>query len=155
MTCWCWPGCTAPRWTTSGSGASPRSPGSAASRSGSRSQPGPSFGGDPRLGRAAVPRRSGPPCPSWSAGSGNGRTAGGHARLDYTQNAGHKTLVAPYSPRPAAGAPISAPIDWDELDDPSLRPDGVTVRTAFDRLADRGDPFRSVLNYDQTLPPIT
>jgi bifunctional non-homologous end joining protein LigD len=80
---------------------------------------------------------------------------GGHARLDYTQNAGHKTLVAPYSPRPAPGAPISAPIDWDELDDPSLRPDGVTIRTAFDRLADRGDPFRSVLSYDQTLPPIT
>jgi bifunctional non-homologous end joining protein LigD len=80
---------------------------------------------------------------------------GGHARLDYTQNAGHKTLVAPYSPRPAPGAPISAPIDWDELDDPSLRPDGVTIRTAFDRLADRGDPFRSVLTYDQTLPPIT
>ncbi|HEX4255650.1 MAG TPA: DNA polymerase ligase N-terminal domain-containing protein [Streptosporangiaceae bacterium] len=80
---------------------------------------------------------------------------GGHARLDYTQNAGHKTLVAPYSPRPAAGAPVSAPIDWDELDDPGLRPDGVTVRTVFDRLATRGDPFRSVLDYDQELPPIT
>ncbi|HEY6500917.1 MAG TPA: ATP-dependent DNA ligase, partial [Streptosporangiaceae bacterium] len=80
---------------------------------------------------------------------------GGHARLDYTQNAGHKTLVAPYSPRPAAGAPISAPIDWDELDDPGLRPDGITVRTVFGRLAERGDPFRSVLDYDQELPPIT
>jgi bifunctional non-homologous end joining protein LigD len=83
------------------------------------------------------------------------QSRGGHARLDYTQNAGHKTLVAPYSPRPAAGAPISAPIDWDELDDPALRPDGITVRTVFDRLAARGDPFRSVLNYDQELPPIT
>jgi bifunctional non-homologous end joining protein LigD len=80
---------------------------------------------------------------------------GGHARLDYTQNAGHKTLVAPYSPRPAPGAPISAPIDWDELDDPGLRPNGVTVRTVFTRLAERGDPFRSVLRYDQELPPIT
>ena len=47
---------------------------------------------------------------------------GGLARLDYTQNAINKTLVAPYSPRPAPGAPVSAPIDWDELDDPSLRP---------------------------------
>jgi bifunctional non-homologous end joining protein LigD len=83
------------------------------------------------------------------------QSRGGHARLDYTQNAGHKTLVAPYSPRPAPGAPISAPIDWDELDDPSLRPDGITVRTVFSRLAERGDPFRSVLNFDQTLPPIT
>jgi bifunctional non-homologous end joining protein LigD len=83
------------------------------------------------------------------------RERGGRARLDYTQNAGHKTLVAPYSPRPAAGAPVSAPIDWDELDDPALRPDGVTVRTVFGRLAERGDPFRSVLSYDQELPPIT
>lgn len=83
------------------------------------------------------------------------RDRGGRARLDYTQNAGHKTLVAPYSPRPAPGAPVSAPIDWDELDDPSLRPDGVTVRTVFGRLAERGDPFRTVLSFDQTLPPIT
>jgi bifunctional non-homologous end joining protein LigD len=83
------------------------------------------------------------------------RDRGGRARLDYTQNAGHKTLVAPYSTRPAPGAPISAPIDWDELDDPSLRPDGITVRTVSGRLAERGDPFRSVLSLDQTLPPIT
>jgi bifunctional non-homologous end joining protein LigD len=83
------------------------------------------------------------------------QSRGGHARLDYTQNAGHKTLVAPYSPRPAPGAPVSAPIDWDELDDPALRPDGITVRTVFGRLAERGDPFRSVLDFDQTLPPIT
>ncbi|MBV9920685.1 MAG: ATP-dependent DNA ligase, partial [Pseudonocardia sp.] len=47
----------------------------------------------------------------------------GLARLDYTQNAVNKTLVGPYSPRPAPGAPVSVPIGWDELDDPELRPD--------------------------------
>jgi bifunctional non-homologous end joining protein LigD len=78
----------------------------------------------------------------------------GQARLDYTQNAVNKTLVAPYSPRAAAGTPVSAPIDWDELDDPSLRSDGVTVREVFDRLERRGDPFRTVLATDQTLPPL-
>lgn len=82
------------------------------------------------------------------------RERGGHARLDYTQNAINKTLVAPYSPRPAPGAPVSAPIDWDELDDPGLRPDGVTIRTVFDRLAQRGDPFRAVLTTTATLPPV-
>ena len=46
---------------------------------------------------------------------------GGKARLDYTQNASIKTLVAPYAVRPADGAPVSAPIAWDELDDPELR----------------------------------
>ena len=44
------------------------------------------------------------------------RDRAGRARLDYTQNASHKTLVAPYSPRAEAGAPISAPLEWDELD---------------------------------------
>jgi bifunctional non-homologous end joining protein LigD len=78
----------------------------------------------------------------------------GRARLDYTQNVKNKTLVAPYSPRPAPGAPVSVPIEWDELDDPSLRPDGFTIRTVFDRLAERGDPFRTVLGPGQTLPPI-
>jgi bifunctional non-homologous end joining protein LigD len=83
------------------------------------------------------------------------RDRSGHARLDYTQNAGHKTLVAPYSPRPLAGAPVSAPIAWAELDDPALRPDSFTIRNIFARLAERGDLFRPVLDTTQVLPPIT
>ena len=78
----------------------------------------------------------------------------GLARLDYTQNAINKTLVAPYSPRPAPGAPVSAPIGWDELDDPDLRPDGFTIRSVLPRLAERGDLFRPVLLEEQRLPPI-
>ncbi|MCB0893951.1 MAG: ATP-dependent DNA ligase [Nocardioides sp.] len=83
------------------------------------------------------------------------RARGGLARLDYTQNAINKTLVAPYSPRPAAGAPVSVPIEWDELDDPDLRPDRWTIRTVLDRLAERGDPFRVLLGAAQELPEIT
>jgi bifunctional non-homologous end joining protein LigD len=79
---------------------------------------------------------------------------GGLARLDFTQNAVNRTLVAPYSPRPAPGAPVSAPIDWDELDDPSLRPDGFTIRTIGARLAERGDLFAGVLRTPQKLPPL-
>ena len=82
------------------------------------------------------------------------RDRGGQARLDYTQNAINKTLVAPYSPRAAPGAPVSAPITWDELDEPWLRPDAFTVRTVLDRIAERGDPFRSVLTGRQVLPPL-
>jgi bifunctional non-homologous end joining protein LigD len=77
---------------------------------------------------------------------------GGLARLDYTQNAINKTLVAPYSPRPGPGAPVSTPITWDELDDPTLRPDGFTVRSVMQRIAEHGDLFRTVLDADQTLP---
>jgi len=79
----------------------------------------------------------------------------GRARLDYTQNVHHKTLVAPYSPRAAAGAPVSAPIGWDELDDPSLRPDGFTIRGEPERVAERGDLFRTVLDRSQQLPTIS
>jgi bifunctional non-homologous end joining protein LigD len=78
----------------------------------------------------------------------------GLARLDYTQNVSNKTLVAPYSPRAAPGAPVSAPISWDELDDPALRSDGVTIRTVLDRVADRGDLFRTVQGEGQDLPPL-
>ena len=76
----------------------------------------------------------------------------GLARLDYTQNAINKTLVAPYSTRPRPGAPVSMPIGWHELDDPELRPDRWTLRTAPDRLAEVGDLFRGVLVDDQDLP---
>jgi len=62
--------------------------------------------------------------------------------------------VAPYSPRAAPGAPVSAPVAWEELDDPSLRPDGFTIRTVLDRVSERGDLFRPVLNDDQQLPPL-
>jgi bifunctional non-homologous end joining protein LigD len=76
----------------------------------------------------------------------------GRARLDHTRNAIDKTLAAPYSPRPAPGAPVSVPIGWHELDDPDLRPDRWTIRTVFDRLAEQPDPFRGALVLDQVLP---
>jgi bifunctional non-homologous end joining protein LigD len=78
----------------------------------------------------------------------------GRARLDYTQNASIKTLVAPYSVRPADGAPVSAPIAWDELDDPDLRPDRWTIRTIVDRVADVGDLFAAAQTDLQELPSV-
>lgn len=78
----------------------------------------------------------------------------GLARLDYTQNARHKTLVAPYSVRAAPGAPVSVPIDWDELDDPGLSSDRFTVRTLPERLARIGDPMARLLEQPQRLPEL-
>lgn len=88
---------------------------------------------------------------SWEWSKGN---RGGKARLDYTQNAPIKTLVAPYAVRPASGAPVSAPITWDELDDPVLRPNRWTVRTMPDRVAAVGDLFAAAQSDLQELPPI-
>jgi bifunctional non-homologous end joining protein LigD len=78
----------------------------------------------------------------------------GRARLDYTQNAINRTLVAPYSARPAPGGPVSVPLDWDELDDPDLRADRWTLSTVLARVDDVGDPFATLLDVEQSLPPL-
>ncbi len=78
----------------------------------------------------------------------------GLARLDYTQNAINKTLVAPFSARPAPGAPVSVPIRWDELDDPDMRPDRWTIRTVLDRLESEGDPLAPLIGRPQCLPSL-
>jgi bifunctional non-homologous end joining protein LigD len=80
---------------------------------------------------------------------------GGKARLDYTQNASIKTLVAPYAVRPADGAPVSAPITWDELDDPELRSDLWTIRTVVDRVTKQGDLFANAQADAQLLPALS
>jgi bifunctional non-homologous end joining protein LigD len=85
----------------------------------------------------------------WAKGARKGR-----ARLDYTQNASIKTLVAPYSVRPAPGAPVSAPIAWDELDDPDLRPDRWTIRDIVERVERVGDLFAAAQTDAQELPPV-
>ncbi|WP_109471041.1 non-homologous end-joining DNA ligase [Ornithinimicrobium cavernae] len=114
---------------------------------------GPSFA-DTRAWAETVSRSVGAVLPELVSWRWEVRSRKGLARLDYTQNAVNKTLVAPYSPRPSAGAPVSAPITWDELDDPDLRPDRWTIRTVLDRLEDTGDLFRGVLHGDQQLPRV-
>jgi bifunctional non-homologous end joining protein LigD len=76
----------------------------------------------------------------------------GKIRIDYTQNILNKTLAAPYSLRPGPGAPASAPIAWEELDDATLRPDRWTIRDIGARVAEVGDLFLGVLDGDQDLP---
>jgi bifunctional non-homologous end joining protein LigD len=82
------------------------------------------------------------------------RARKGLARLDFTQNARNKTLVAPYSVRPAAGAPVSVPFRWEELDDPELRPDRWTIRSLPERIDREGDLFSEALTLQQELPPL-
>ena len=67
----------------------------------------------------------------------------GRIRIDYTQNIINKTLAAPYSLRPAPGAPVSTPITWEELDDPDLRPDRWNITTIAERVAEKGRSLRA------------
>jgi bifunctional non-homologous end joining protein LigD len=66
----------------------------------------------------------------------------GRLFVDVMRNAIGATLVAPYSLRGRPGAPLSAPIEWSEVDDPALRADGIRLRDLRERLDRRGDPWR-------------
>ncbi len=79
---------------------------------------------------------------------------GGRARLDYTQNAINRTLVVPYGVRASPGAPVSAPITWEELDDPDLRPDRWTIRTILERVLEVGDLYGDLASATQELPDL-
>jgi bifunctional non-homologous end joining protein LigD len=64
----------------------------------------------------------------------------GKVFLDYLRNGRGATAIAPYSTRARAGAPVSAPLDWDELT-PELRPDRYTLLNMPERLAAIADPW--------------
>src|SRR5690606_13760033 len=79
----------------------------------------------------------------------------GLARLDFTQNAVNKTLVAPYSTRPAPRAPVAARLTCDELDDPDLRAVCWTIRTLPAHLTEDGDLSHDARAHAQRLPTTT
>ena len=60
---------------------------------------------------------------------------------------------SPLQRAPPPGAPVSAPVTWEELDDPRLRADRWTVRTIGGRLAAAGDVLAPALKRRQRLPP--
>jgi bifunctional non-homologous end joining protein LigD len=68
----------------------------------------------------------------------------GKIYLDFLQNAIAQTVAAPYSARPRAGAPVSAPLRWEEVK-PGLRPTDFTIRNMTERIKHYGDLFKGVL----------
>ena len=68
----------------------------------------------------------------------------GRLFLDTMRNAPGATLVAAYSVRGRPGAPISMPIDWNELDHPEMTPNGFKLRDARARLDRVGDPWATL-----------
>jgi bifunctional non-homologous end joining protein LigD len=65
--------------------------------------------------------------------------------LDVNRTAYGQHAIAPYSPRALPNAPVATPLEWDELDDSDLDPQGWTIATVLDRLAEHGgDPWRGI-----------
>ena len=65
----------------------------------------------------------------------------GRVFVDTNRNAYAQTIAPAYAVRARRGAPVSVPLDWSELKSKNLRPDGVTIRSVFDRLEKVGDPW--------------
>jgi bifunctional non-homologous end joining protein LigD len=70
--------------------------------------------------------------------------------VDANQNGPGKTNATAYSVRPRAGAPVSAPLRWEELE-PGLELASFTMGTVLDRVARDGDLFAGVLEGRQSL----
>jgi bifunctional non-homologous end joining protein LigD len=66
----------------------------------------------------------------------------GKVFLDVNMNREGANIAAVYSVRPEAGAPVSTPFEWDEIDD--MHPRDFTIETMIDRVAEAGDPFAPV-----------
>jgi DNA primase len=74
---------------------------------------------------------------------------GGKVFIDATRGGGGATVVAAYSPRLRAGAPVSWPCTWDDLD--QINPADFTIRNALERL-DGADPWANNHPAPQALP---
>ena len=73
----------------------------------------------------------------------------GKVFIDHNRNASGQTVASVYSVRPRPGAPVSAPLTWDELGE--VANGEVTIVDLWDRLQRYGDLFAPVVNGGQTL----
>jgi DNA ligase D len=72
--------------------------------------------------------------------------------IDYNQNARDRTIASAYSVRPKEGAPVSAPVTWDELAE--VAPEDFTVATMPARFAEVGDRHATIDEAVHSLQPL-
>ena len=72
--------------------------------------------------------------------------------IDYNQNARDRTIASAYSIRPKPGAPVSAPVAWEEL--PEVAPEDFTVATMPARFAEIGDRHAAIDDVAHSLAPL-
>lgn len=75
----------------------------------------------------------------------------GRVFLDHLRNRYGHTSVAPYTIRARAGAPIAAPVFWEELD--AITSQSFTILNIFERLDKLGrDPWKDFFDHPAPLP---
>lgn len=73
----------------------------------------------------------------------------GKVFVDHNRNAFGQTIASVYSIRPRPGAPVSVPLDWDEV--ASIENGDITIANLWERLQRFGDLFAPVHKGGQTL----
>ena len=77
----------------------------------------------------------------------------GRVFIDWSQNARHKTTIAPYSLRAEDRPTVSTPLTWDEVaDGADGEPLAFTAPEVIERVGELGDLFAPVLELRQELP---
>lgn len=71
--------------------------------------------------------------------------------VDHMQNARGKSVVAPYSVRPRAGATVSAPLEWAEVERRKIEIADFNIRNIRKRIERKGELFSPVLRKKQKL----
>ena len=77
----------------------------------------------------------------------------GKILIDVHRNHRGATLVSPYSVREYAGATVSTPLEWPELER-ALYPEDFHIRNLDERLRRVGDPLASFSRHPQSLAPL-
>ena len=73
--------------------------------------------------------------------------------VDFNQNCRDRTIASAYSLRPLAGAPVSTPLDWEELAEVT-DPGVFNLFTVPERLAARGDAWAEIDDVAHDLTPL-
>ena len=73
----------------------------------------------------------------------------GRVFIDHNRNASGQTVASVYSVRPLPGAPVSAPLTWDEVG--SVANGDINIANLWDRLQRYGDLFAPAVAGGQTL----
>ncbi|MGH9880598.1 MAG: non-homologous end-joining DNA ligase, partial [Pyrinomonadaceae bacterium] len=68
----------------------------------------------------------------------------GRLLIDTARNAYAQTADAPYAVRVIKGAPVSTPLDWDELSDSKLNAQRYNIRNIFQRLSRKANPWKAI-----------
>lgn len=71
--------------------------------------------------------------------------------LDVMRDAYAQTVIAPYAVRARSGAPVAAPLRWEEVEDGGLSPRQFALRTMAGRLERSGDPWADMARHRQGL----